>query len=201
MHGDLRILSGLPRSAALEKAFAIAEEAHRDQRRKDGRPYIEHPIQVAQLLADIGAEPDLLVAAILHDAIEDSELTVAALHDGFGERVARLVDALTDDESIDAWTERKVELRNRVERAGADAATIYTADKIGNLREVVKLYAFESEHVGELEKAPSLDLRIEAWRSDLAMAIRAGVPNGLCRYLTIELDALELARGRDAQGR
>ena len=190
MHADLRVLS----SPALARAFAVAEDAHRDQRRKDGRPYIEHPTQIAQLLADIGASEDLLVAAVLHDAVEDSELTVANLREGFGDRVARLVEALTDHEAIDDWTERKDELRGRVERTGTDAATIYTADKIGNLREVVKLYAFEGEHVGELEKAPTLDLRIAAWQADLAMAIRVGVADGLCRYFAIELKALEQAR-------
>ncbi len=180
--------------ADLARAFEVAAEAHRDQRRKDGRPYIDHPRQVAQLLGDIGAEDDLLVAAVLHDAVEDSELTVAELGEDFGEHIAKLVEVLTDDPSIESWAERKDELRRRVEAAGADAGAIYLADKIANLREVVKLYAFRGEQVAELEKAPSLDLRIAAWKADLAMATELGVSAGLCRYFSIELDALERAR-------
>jgi (p)ppGpp synthase/HD superfamily hydrolase len=192
--GAIRRPVGLPFSAALTDAFEIAEQAHSDQQRKDGRPYIEHPTQVAQLLADIGAGEDLLVAAVLHDAVEDSELTIAELGGDFGERIAKLVEVLSDDPSIESWTERKDELRRRVETAGPDAGTIYISDKIANLREVIKLYAFQGEQVAGLEKAPSLDLRIGAWKADLAMAVGLGVSGGLCRYFSIELDALERAR-------
>jgi (p)ppGpp synthase/HD superfamily hydrolase len=184
----------IPASPPLVNAFAVAQEAHRGQRRKDGRPYIEHPTQVAQLLADAGAREELLVAAVLHDAVEDSDLTVDELRDDFGGRVASLVETLTDDPDIDTWQERKDELRSRVAAAGPDAAAIYTADKITNLREVVKLYAFTGEDVADLEKAPSLNLRIAAWDADLKMATELGVHAGLRRYFAIELDALERAR-------
>jgi (p)ppGpp synthase/HD superfamily hydrolase len=196
MSKDLEIQRpiGIPASPALTRAFAVAGEAHRGQQRKDGRPYIEHPTQVAQLLAEAGAGEEILVAAILHDAVEDSELTVDQLRADFGDGVASLVEALTDDPNIGDWRERKDDSRRRVASAGQDAATIYTADKIGNLREVVKLFAFTGEGVGWLEKAPTLDLRIEKWRADLAMAAELGVHQGLCRYFAIELDSLEHAR-------
>jgi hypothetical protein len=149
---------------------------------------------VAQLLADAGAGEELVIAAVLHDAVEDSDLTVDDLRGEFGGPVAGLVEALTDDPELETWQERKDELRGRVTDAGLDAGTIYVADKIANLREVVKLYAFHGESVGALEKAPTLDLRIEAWKADLAMAGTLGVHAGLRRYFAIQLDALESAR-------
>jgi (p)ppGpp synthase/HD superfamily hydrolase len=184
----------IPETPAIERAFAVAREAHRNQQRKDGRPYIEHPTQVAQLLADADAREELLVAAVLHDAVEDSDLTVDDLREEFGGRVAGLVESLTDNPELDTWQEKKDELRSRVAAAGRDAGTIYVADKIANLRELVKLYAFRGESVGELEKAPTLDARVEAWRADLAMAEEIGVYAGFLRYFAIQLDGLEAAR-------
>ncbi|MDX6636887.1 MAG: diphosphokinase / guanosine-3,5-bis(diphosphate) 3-diphosphatase [Solirubrobacterales bacterium] len=185
---------GIRRSPALVKAFELAEEAHSDQRRKDGRPYIEHPTQVAQLLDDVGAEEEILVAAVLHDSVEDSELGVDEIRESFGGRVADLVEALTEDSTIESWVDRKEDMRRRVAALGPGAGAIYTADKIVNLREVLKLYAFHGERAGELEKAPTLDHRVEAWNADLAMAVEVGVLDGLCRYFSIELNGLERAR-------
>ncbi len=196
MSEDLEISRpvGIPASPALERAFDVAKEAHRGQQRKDGRPYIEHPTQVAQLLAEAGAGEEMVVAAVLHDTVEDSAVTVDDVRNEFGARVAELVEALTDNPELDNWRERKDDVRRRAAAAGRDAATIYIGDKIANLREVIKLFAFTGEGVGWLEKAPTLDLRIEAWRADLAMARELDVHSGLCRYFEIELNSLERSR-------
>ena len=62
----------------LERAFAVAEEHHRGQRRKSGEPFITHPLAVATILADLGLDTTTLAAALLHDTVEDTGYTIAA---------------------------------------------------------------------------------------------------------------------------
>ena len=121
------------------KAMAFAADKHRNQRRRDveASPYINHPIAVANVLANeahIGDER-VLVAAILHDTIEDTETTEQELVRNFGQDVADLVLAVTDDKTL-ASAERK---RLQVEHAPAlsrRAKLVKLADKICNLRDV-----------------------------------------------------------------
>ena len=75
----------------------------------------------------------MLAAALLHDVVEDSETTLDELRELFGDEVAGLVGALTDDESIDSYRERKAEHRERVAAAPPDALAIYGADKLTNV--------------------------------------------------------------------
>ncbi len=121
------------------KALAYAAEKHSTQRRKDSdaSPYINHPIQVAEVLATAGRVDDLaiLVAAILHDTVEDTEATTEELEDLFGSEVAGLVAEITDDKSLPK-TERK---RLQVEHAphlSNKAKQIKIADKACNVREI-----------------------------------------------------------------
>lgn len=121
------------------KAMEFAAEKHRAQRRKSGEsvPYINHPIGVARILAEIGGieEEDVLIAAILHDTLEDTETTREELDAAFGSVVRQLVDEVTDDKSLPK-AERK---RLQIEHAHAlsrGAALIKLADKIANLRDL-----------------------------------------------------------------
>ena len=79
----------------LRRAWAVGARAHEGQFRKSGEPYITHPVAVAVVLAEQNVDLETLVAAILHDTIEDTPLTRAELADGFGEQVAELVDGVT----------------------------------------------------------------------------------------------------------
>lgn len=79
----------------IEKAYHFAKEAHKDQYRKSGEPYINHPMAVAQILADLQMDATTLVAAILHDVVEDTGVTLEVLEEEFGETVALLVDGVT----------------------------------------------------------------------------------------------------------
>ncbi|MEM6296360.1 MAG: HD domain-containing protein [Myxococcota bacterium] len=79
----------------LERAFASASTAHADQRRKSGEPYFVHPVKVATTLAQLGLDVTSIVAGLLHDAVEDSELTVFDVHENFGREVASIVDGVT----------------------------------------------------------------------------------------------------------
>src|ERR1700756_2201239 len=82
--------------ALIRKAFEMAVEAHKDMRRKSGEPYIYHPIAVAQICAEeIGLGTTSIVCALLHDTVEDTDITLDDIEGMFGERVAKIIDGLT----------------------------------------------------------------------------------------------------------
>jgi guanosine-3',5'-bis(diphosphate) 3'-pyrophosphohydrolase len=124
---------------ALFDALAFAARKHRDQRRKDAgaSPYINHPIAVAHVLATAGAVNDVnvLVAAILHDTVEDTETTFAELEAGFGPVVTALVRELTDDKTLPRGERKRLQLE-RAATASSGAKQIKLADKICNLRDI-----------------------------------------------------------------
>ena len=146
-----RIEAAAGRSQLVGEALALASEAHAGQVRNGsgGRPYIEHPIAVADLLERHGFGEELLAAALLHDVVEDSDTTVAELRERFGAEIAALVDALSDDESIADYSARKREHRARVATAGGDALAIYGADKLTNAGTLRRTYAVEGPAVAK----------------------------------------------------
>ena len=79
----------------IEKAFSIADEAHKEQRRRSGEPYIIHPLAVAVILADMGMDTDSICAALLHDVVEDTPTTAKEIREAFGEDVELLVEGVT----------------------------------------------------------------------------------------------------------
>ena len=79
----------------IEKAYAVASEAHKDQKRKSGEPYIIHPLCVAIILADLELDKETIVAGLLHDAVEDTWMTYEEVEKEFGSEVALLVDGVT----------------------------------------------------------------------------------------------------------
>ena len=180
------------RSERLARAFSLAAEAHAGQKvAGDDGPYLRHPVEVAELLHEVGVPESVIAAAVLHDVVEDSELTVGEVGERFGDRVAGLVEALTEDPQIAEWVTRKDALRDQVRRAGPDAAAIYAADKLANVRHMRRLYAEHGEEAIRLHKAPTLDARVAAWRADAEMA--AEVAPGLEFHAELEagLDAFE----------
>jgi len=128
-----------PELALLLHALSFAAYKHRDQRRsnREASPYINHPIDVASVIANIGGVADLvtLVSAILHDTIEDTETTGAELEAKFGLEVRQLVEEVTDDKGL-AKAERK---RLQIEHAphiSTRAKLIKLGDKICNIRDI-----------------------------------------------------------------
>jgi guanosine-3',5'-bis(diphosphate) 3'-pyrophosphohydrolase len=79
----------------IEKAYRFAEKAHAGQKRKSGEPYVNHPVAVATILADLQMDATTLVAAILHDVVEDTGVTLELVREEFGETVSKLVDGVT----------------------------------------------------------------------------------------------------------
>lgn len=158
------------RSELVKEALETARRAHAGQLRRgsDGRPYIEHPLAVAELLVGHRHGDEVLAAALLHDVVEKSDMEAAEVRERFGDRVADLVEALTEDETIEDYEERKDEHRWRVAKAGPDAMAIFAADKLTNVAMLREAYALIEESVSD-ELAVSLDLKIYIWELDLEM--------------------------------
>ncbi len=79
----------------IQRAYRVAEEAHRDQKRHSGDPYINHCLAVASILAELRVPPEVIVAGLLHDTVEDTTITLTDLRRDFGDTVAILVDGVT----------------------------------------------------------------------------------------------------------
>lgn len=98
--------------ALVQKAYDIASEAHKDQRRYSGEPYIMHPVAVARILFDLGMDYQTIIAAILHDTVEDTDVTFDDLKEIFGEDVAVLVDGVTKLGKVPLATYREQQAEN-----------------------------------------------------------------------------------------
>jgi len=130
MNGSIRLL----------RALAFAAEKHRDHRRKDANasPYINHLIGAARILAEEGrvTDDELIVAAILHDTLEDTETSYAELEARFGRTVADIVREVTDDTSL-GKADRKLCQEERAPSASPRAKQLMIADKISNILDVM----------------------------------------------------------------
>ncbi|HET8684271.1 MAG TPA: HD domain-containing protein [Micromonosporaceae bacterium] len=128
---------------ALRRAYEIAEGAHRGQVRKSGEPYITHPVAVARILAVLGMDTTTLVAALLHDTVEDTDYGLAELDRDFGTEVALLVDGVTKFEKVSygdrlAFGEHAEAetIRKMIVAAGRDVRVliIKLADRVHNMQ-------------------------------------------------------------------
>ena len=124
----------------LIQAIAFAADKHRNQRRKDAEasPYINHPIALANVLANeglVGDEP-VLIAAILHDTIEDTETTAEELTALFGETITAIVLDVTDDKALPKAERKRLQIEH-APTISAAAKLVKLADKICNLRDIV----------------------------------------------------------------
>lgn len=127
-------------NSILLMAIAFAADKHRNQRRKDAdaSPYINHPIALANTLANEGgiSNESALCAAILHDTIEDTETTKEELIANFGEKIANIVMEVTDDKELPK-AERKLLQIKHAAHASHEAKLVKLADKISNLRDLL----------------------------------------------------------------
>ena len=123
--------------SAIARAFEVAEEAHRGQLRKSGEEYITHPLAVARILADLGIGVTSLVAALLHDTVEDTPYTLEQLTKDFGEEVALLVDGVTKLDKVHYGEHAQAEtVRKMVVSMSKDirVLVIKLADRLHNAR-------------------------------------------------------------------
>jgi len=121
----------------LRRSYAVAENMHRGQFRKSGDPYITHPLAVAQICAELGMDTTTLVAALLHDTVEDTSYTLETLHGDFGPEVTHLVDGVTKfDKAFYGKVAEAETIRKMIVAAGKDVRVlvIKLADRLHNMR-------------------------------------------------------------------
>ena len=120
------------------RAFEIAVDAHKEQRRKSGEPYIFHPIEVARICAaEIGLGPTAIVCALLHDVVEDTPITLEEIRQEFGDKFAMIVDGLTKLDGLHKATSQQAENFKKVLTTLADdvrVVLIKMADRLHNMR-------------------------------------------------------------------
>lgn len=173
-------LSELPVTRA---ALAYAEGLHDGQRRQsDGAPFIAHPLEVAYLLAQTGADDEVVAAGVLHDTLEKTSADRSELTRRFGDRVAGLVVAVSEDESIAGYARRKAALRAQVAEAGPDAQAVFAADKVSKAREL---------HSGARLAPEIRRRRLEHYERSLLLLVQRIPDSPLVRSLEEELRALQ----------
>ncbi|MER5292657.1 HD domain-containing protein [Streptomyces pharetrae] len=121
----------------LRRAYVLAESSHRGQMRKSGEPYITHPLAVTLILAELGAETTTLTASLLHDTVEDTDVTLDQVGEQFGEEVRYLVDGVTKLEKVDYGAAAEPEtFRKMLVATGNDVRvmSIKLADRLHNMR-------------------------------------------------------------------
>ena len=173
----------------IEKAYRIAREAHKDQVRKSGEPYIIHPLWVGIILADLEMDKETIVAGMLHDAVEDTEMTLEDITREFGEEVALLVDGVTKLGQL-SYSQDKLEvqaenLRKMFLAMAKDIRVIIIklADRLHNMRtlefmipekqqekarETMDIYAPIARRLGISKIKTELDdLSLKYWKPDV----------------------------------
>jgi (p)ppGpp synthase/HD superfamily hydrolase len=148
-------------------ALRFARRAHLGQHRKQTHEqFVEHPIAVAKLVSEQGLNGSILAAAYLHDVVEKTEVEPTEIRERFGPDVAEVVEALTDDDSVEGYVERKRALRRQVMESSRDSVLIYAADRVANMRDWRKVAPEYREEVGE-RLGTTLDERLDLWTEDL----------------------------------
>jgi (p)ppGpp synthase/HD superfamily hydrolase len=172
------VLNGLPQTRA---AVAYATQAHEGQRRKvDGAPFIAHPLEVASLLYHAGAPDHVIAAGALHDVIEKTPADASEVRCRFGSRIASLVVAVSEDEAISSYRERKAALRERAASTGEEALMVLAADKVSKARELQRY-----------EQPPRARPRRIAHYRDCLLLLSERLPGSpLVRELDVELARL-----------
>ena len=173
----------------IEKAYRIGREAHKDQVRKSGEPYIIHPLWVGIILADLEMDKETIVAGMLHDAVEDTEMTLEDITQEFGEEVALLVDGVTKLGQL-SYAQDKLEvqaenLRKMFLAMAKDIRVIIIklADRLHNMRtlefmtpakqqekarETMDIYAPIAQRLGISKIKTELDdLSLKYWKPDV----------------------------------
>ena len=169
-------------------ALAFARELHGGQRRaSDEAPFILHPLEVAALLFNHGHSEPVVAAGILHDTVEGSAVELGEIRDRFGDEVARLVAAVTEDAAIEDAAERKAALRRQVAETGPEASSIYAADKVAKVREFRARLTVDP---GLLARDPSAQLKLDHYQESLLMLEELTPEHSLVRQLRFELEAL-----------
>ncbi|WP_338895742.1 HD domain-containing protein [Streptomyces sp. TG1A-60] len=139
----------------LRRAYVLAESSHRGQMRKSGEPYITHPLAVTLILAELGAETTTLTASLLHDTVEDTDVTLDQVREQFGEEVRYLVDGVTKLEKVDYGAAAEPEtFRKMLVATGNDVRvmSIKLADRLHNMRTLGVMRREKQERIANVTR-------------------------------------------------
>ncbi len=188
----------------IERAYIVARDAHRDQMRRSGDPYIAHPIGVAMILADLGLDDVTLAGALLHDAVEDTALTLDDLIADFGSDVGTIVDGVTKLDRLEfdsKEAQQAATMRKMLVAMAKDVRVllIKLADRLHNMRTIASLPEAKQRRIAQetldiyAPLAHRLGVQDVKWQlEDLAFAVLH--PK---RYVEIEAMVLNAAGERD----
>ena len=151
----------------LERAIRFAVDAHAGQARKDGSPFILHPLEDAAIVSTLTYDPEVLAAAVLHDTVEDTETTEEDILRAFGPRVAALVQHETEDKRPavppeETWKVRKEESLCELAQSKDPAVKmLWLGDKLANMRALHRQFFMEGEKV--FNRFNNTDPKAHAW--------------------------------------
>ncbi|WP_395573431.1 RelA/SpoT family protein [Streptomyces sp. BK79] len=158
----------------LRRAYVLAESSHRGQMRKSGEPYITHPLAVTLILAELGAETTTLTASLLHDTVEDTEVTLDQVGEEFGAEVRYLVDGVTKLEKVDYGAAAEPEtFRKMLLATGNDVRvmSIKLADRLHNMRTLGVMRREKQERIAKVTRDVLIPLAerlgVQALKSEL----------------------------------
>lgn len=189
----------LPDHQLAPQALAFAVQCHAGRRRvSDGQPFIKHPLEVARLLRDAGCSEVVVAAGLLHDVIEDAGVGVPELTARFGEDVAALVQAVTEDAWIESYRVRKQVLRDQMRFVGGDAALLFAAEEISEVRDWPRRVTRDRARIERLPADSRArrwleqhhDMCLEHHRASVAMLEKVAPGHPLVTELAGELQAL-----------
>ncbi|WP_405776463.1 RelA/SpoT family protein [Streptomyces sp. NBC_00859] len=185
--------------AVLRRAYVLAETSHRGQMRKSGEPYITHPLAVTLILAELGAETTTLTASLLHDTVEDTDVTLDQVREGFGDEVCYLVDGVTKLEKVDYGAAAEPEtFRKMLVATGDDVRvmSIKLADRLHNMRTLGVMRPEKQARIAKVTRDVLIPLAerlgVQALKTeleDLVFAILLPEEYGITRALIAAQDA------------
>ena len=182
-------------SPLLAHAYSLAEAAHRSQyRATDGRPFLDHVVEVATLLQTAGFDEDLVAAGLLHDAVERGTLTEEALRSEMREEICTLVLTLTEDATIESFDDRKRALREQVAEAGGRAVTVFAADKLSDITGLRRGIETFGERV-EDRMDTSVDNMAGHYRESVEMIASSRPGSAFLPALRVQLARLDASAG------
>lgn len=160
-------------TSLFDKAVMFATEAHRGtERRGKGYPYIIHPMEAAAIVATMTNDQEMLAAAVLHDTVEDTDVTLEQIRELFGDRVAELVQHETAplDDSF-TWREKKTAQLKQLAEAPRDSKIVALGDKFSNMSGIALDYRQMGDEVWKRFHAPNGKSDVEWYYRSLADAM------------------------------
>ncbi len=140
----------------LDRAIMFAVKAHSGtERRGKGFPYIVHPMEALEIVSTMTSDQELLAAAVLHDTVEDTYVTIDHIREEFGDRIASIVDAESDKgiegrSEDDSWHNRKKGAIERLAKASRDTKMVALGDKLSNMRAIARDYSMMGDELWKI---------------------------------------------------